>query len=73
MDSLSTILQTQLNQAASKLQSQAQLNIHFDPNVFPDLANVILSTQKYGEAIEDLVENHFFSVLLDARARGDLF
>ena len=69
-DSLSTILQTQLIQAASKLQSQAQLYIHFDPNVFRELANVIVSTQKYGEAIEDLVENHFTSVLLDARARG---
>jgi SpoVK/Ycf46/Vps4 family AAA+-type ATPase len=70
VDSLSTILSSQLKKAASKLNVQAQLNINFDSNIFTELAKRILITKKYGEAIEDLVENNFISVLLDARARG---
>lgn len=70
IDSLHSILHIQLQQAAAKLQTQAQVNIQFDPNVFNDLAQRILASKKYGEAISELVENHFLSVLLDARARG---
>ncbi|SMQ78410.1 AAA+-type ATPase, SpoVK/Ycf46/Vps4 family [Bacillus sp. OV166] len=70
VDSLRTILHSQLHKAAAKLQSQAQLNIQFDPNVFFELAEIILGTKRYGEAVQELVEDHFFSVLLDQRARG---
>lgn len=70
VDTLSTILHTQLKQAAVKLQTQAQVNIQFDPTILTNLAQRILATKRYGEAIEELVENHFLSVLLDARARG---
>ncbi|MCM3729019.1 hypothetical protein M3226_25595 [Neobacillus cucumis] len=72
VDSLRTILHTQLHKASATLQRQAQLNIQFDPNVYSVLAERLLATKKYGEAVHDLVENNFYSVLLDARARGKL-
>ncbi|WP_050615559.1 AAA family ATPase [Bacillus testis] len=71
-DTLSNILQTKLSQAADRLSAQAQMTIHFEPQVFMELANRILPTKRYGEAIEELVEKEFFTVLLDARARGRL-
>ena len=69
---LAKILQKKLYQSASNLQAKAQLTIHFDEEVFPNLANRILSTKKYGEAVEEFVEDHFTSVLLEARARGQV-
>ena len=72
IETLSTILQTQLEQAAYRLQTQAQLIIDFDALVFNQIANRLLSTKRYGEAIEELVENDFFKILLDARARGQI-
>ena len=72
VETLSTILQTQLLQAASRLQMQAQLRIEFDIQVFNQIANRLISTKKYGEAIEELVEKDFFNILLDARARGEI-
>ena len=70
VESLSIILQSQLKKAAAKLNAQAQISIHFDSDIFNELAKQIISTKRYGEAIEELVENNFLSVLLDARARG---
>ena len=72
IETLTTILQTQLEQAASRLQTQAQLTIEFDAQVFEQIANRLLSTKKYGEAIEELVEKEFFNILLDERARGQI-
>lgn len=69
---LSMILQTQLDKAAARLEVQTQLNVLFEPNVFNELAERIVTSKKYGEAVEELVEDHFFSVLLDARARGSI-
>jgi len=72
VEALSTIMEKQLHKAAEFLSAKAQLNVRFDPLVFTELAKRILPSKKYGEAVEDLVENHFTSVLLDARARGVL-
>jgi SpoVK/Ycf46/Vps4 family AAA+-type ATPase len=72
VESLRTILHTQLHKSAAALETQAQLNIQFAPDVFSELAEKILATKKYGEAVQELVETHFSSVLLDARARGRL-
>ena len=71
-DTLSFILQSQLVEAAVKLKMQAQLTVNFELNVFSEMAKRIKSTKKYGEAIEELVENDFFHTLLDARARGQI-
>lgn len=72
VDTLRSIIHKQIQQAAAKLQAQAQVTVQFNPNVFSDLAKRILPSKRYGEAIQELVENHFLSVLLDARARGEL-
>lgn len=70
IDTLATILEKEMKHASVKLSTQAQLQIQFDHGVFQVLAGRIFTTKKYGEAIEELVENHVFTVLLDARARG---
>ena len=72
IDVLANILQEKLHIAVTKLEAKAQLTIHFDGNVFTQLAHRILSTKRYGEAIDVFVEDHFTSILLDARARGTL-
>lgn len=72
VDTLCTILRTQLEKAAARLEVQAQLDIHFEPDVFRELAERIVTSKTYGEAVEELVEDNFFAVLLDARARGSI-
>lgn len=72
VDALRTILQTQMQNAAAKLQTQAQIDIQFDPDVFSQLAKKIAAAKRYGEAVQEIVEERFFSVLVDARARGSI-
>ena len=72
LEVLENILQEKLQIAGTKLKDSAQLTIHFEKNLITQLAIRILSTNRYGEAIDDFVEDHFTSLLLDARARNEV-
>ncbi|GAM12823.1 AAA family ATPase [Mesobacillus selenatarsenatis] len=66
------ILRGKLQTAARRLESQTQLNVSFEPDVFTGLVERIMVTKKYGEAIESLVEKDFYQGLVDLRSRGTL-
>lgn len=66
------ILKEKLALASAKITKQAQLSITYADNLCSDMSARIFTSNSYGVAINNFVENDFLQVIFNLRAKGEL-